>query len=451
MVSLEDQLIELFKDVKKGKHSNFFSSYLLSHSSKIVSGILDSAKRDNYCDFRRGVYSLLNCYEQKHDCNSNNAYSSIDDSCGNDSCGNNKSEDYENRRNSCECEASRVDGNSEEYEKGRGNANGDRGSKSSGGNECSNTLTPSSQTLSDLTTLSSVSLTPSSSTLPLISSQTPLSSSSASSLTPSSPTLSSTSPSTSQVTPSLSGSSQTIATEEDSFDSLLDKLEERHKEKLRKEDTEPITVLDHQYETMLKRMRYPKRNNLETVTELELEKVQNYLPIQSYNKVVPPLAKMKKFVENPKKALIVLDSSYSMINPNNDFSYAVFGALYIAKAYLMNRSKVAVINFSSTYLSSDYSSDYETIKKAILNYYGGDTFLPIGEIKKMWKDDLYLISDMQIKNFDDFTPTNRKPAYFFFVNQTNVSFDNPPKYAHIYTVNSLNDFVKNLNKIFITN
>ena len=309
-------------------------------------------------------------------------------------------------------------------------------------------MTSSSETLPS--TLSS-SLTPSSSTLPLVSSQTPLSSSSASSLTPSSPTLSLTSSSTSQVTPSLSGSSQTIATEEDSFDSLLDKLEERHKEKLRKEDTEPITVLDHQYETMLKRMRYPKRNNLETVTELELEQVQNYLPIQSYNKVVPPLAKMKKFVENPKKALIVLDSSYSMINPNNDFSYAVFGALYIAKAYLMNRSKVAVINFSSTYLSSDYSSDYETIKKAILNYYGGDTFLPIGEIKKMWKDDLYLISDMQIKNFDDFTPTNRKPAYFFFVNQTNVSFDNPPKYAHIYTVNSLNDFVKNLNKIFITN
>lgn len=134
---------------------------------------------------------------------------------------------------------------------------------------------------------------------------------------------------------------------------------------------------------------------------------------KSRGKIFPAITKERTFktvVGETKKiynkdipdALIIIDSSVSMTNPQTNISYAVLGGFCAANHYLNHEKRVGVINFSSQSIITNFSSNKKLIHKSILNYQEKSTNINLDIIKDMIykkpKLDLYLITDMELTN-----------------------------------------------------
>lgn len=105
--------------------------------------------------------------------------------------------------------------------------------------------------------------------------------------------------------------------------------------------------------------------------------------------------------------LVVIDSSGSMPNAGTSKSFAVLGAFVAANSYLDYGSRVAVVNFSSSDLVLDFSTDRATIYKYLAAFQGGGTTLRVSTIENLLgKDqrrretDILLITDLGLASFE---------------------------------------------------
>ncbi len=141
--------------------------------------------------------------------------------------------------------------------------------------------------------------------------------------------------------------------------------------------------------------------------------VASYDPFNSYGKLAPD---PKKWVyddftsfgskEKVPNALLILDSSGSMPNPSETLSYAVLACFCAANAYLMNGSKVGVVNFSNTNLSVPFTEDTVKIYEMLASYQSGGTTLHIPDLEKVVatssdKIDITFVTDAGISNFEE--------------------------------------------------
>ena len=138
--------------------------------------------------------------------------------------------------------------------------------------------------------------------------------------------------------------------------------------------------------------------------------------LNSYGKIIPGVTQKWKYsemdvhgkLEGIPDALLVIDSSSSMVNPSSSLSYAALGGFCASNAYLDSGSKVGVINFSGNnqMLSVDFTDDRDKVYGALASYFAGGTVIPLQELKQMVNKnekecDIILISDTQIDNLVD--------------------------------------------------
>jgi len=109
--------------------------------------------------------------------------------------------------------------------------------------------------------------------------------------------------------------------------------------------------------------------------------------------------------EGVPDCILIIDSSASMANPQQELSFAVLGAACAGDAYLRNDAQVAVYNFSDAPAGGrkilPYSDSRRDIYRTICHYFGGGTRLHVENIETLQKDkrpDIFLITDMQITN-----------------------------------------------------
>lgn len=147
------------------------------------------------------------------------------------------------------------------------------------------------------------------------------------------------------------------------------------------------------------------------IKDFEIEDgIESYSPVESYGKIIPGLAKKYSFEDFEgfdKKfpnAVIIIDSSGSMRNPDKKISYAVLGAFAIARSYLESGSKVGVINFSNRNIDL-LPTRGEDVYKFIKIYQGGGTVLNLKDlesyIQKVGNADYILITDAGLYNVND--------------------------------------------------
>jgi len=149
------------------------------------------------------------------------------------------------------------------------------------------------------------------------------------------------------------------------------------------------------------------------IQDFELDdSVDAYSAVDSYGKILPGIAKkftMREFEgysENPvPDAVIIIDSSGSMRNPDSEVSHAVIGAFAIARNYLENGARVGVINFSGKNIELRPTRDAKTIYETLKIYQGHGTTLHVDELVKYVNEvdaqDYILISDAGIQNLND--------------------------------------------------
>ncbi len=143
-----------------------------------------------------------------------------------------------------------------------------------------------------------------------------------------------------------------------------------------------------------------------------------YNPVESYGMLIPGIAK-KYTLEGfegggdalPSDAVIIIDSSGSMMQPDTSLSYSVLSAFCLARNYLENGSKVGVVNFSDRNINLLPTSEKQKVFETLKTYQGGSTTLHIedflGHLKaanlKEKKDtDYILITDAGIHNIETF-------------------------------------------------
>ncbi len=147
------------------------------------------------------------------------------------------------------------------------------------------------------------------------------------------------------------------------------------------------------------------------IRDFELEDgIDSYNPIESYGKVIPGIAKryefedFEGFVRDLPNAVIVIDSSGSMRNPDKEISYAVLGAFAIARTYLENGARVGVVNFSNRNIEL-LPTRGDVVYKTIKTYQGGGTELDVQSlkryVKRVGKADYIFITDAGFQNLDD--------------------------------------------------
>ena len=147
------------------------------------------------------------------------------------------------------------------------------------------------------------------------------------------------------------------------------------------------------------------------IKEFEFDdRIEAYNPVESYGKLIPGIA--KKFVYEDFEgmasgiadAVIVMDSSGSMTDPEKSVSYAVLGAFVIARNYLENGAKVGVVNFSNENISLPPARG-EVVFDHLILYQGGGTHLDVDELKgylsRLSQPDLIMITDGGIENIDE--------------------------------------------------
>ncbi|MEM4097994.1 MAG: VWA domain-containing protein [Candidatus Micrarchaeaceae archaeon] len=126
-------------------------------------------------------------------------------------------------------------------------------------------------------------------------------------------------------------------------------------------------------------------------------------------------------------ALIVIDSSGSMVNSLDGRSNAVLAAVSAALQYMKNGSKVDVINFSSSAIITKYKGS-DSALEAIIDYQGEGTVFPAEEINHLLdtdNKDLVMITDGEVeeKYMDNFLENiNRKSGQ----NRMSIVYINPP-------------------------
>ena len=103
--------------------------------------------------------------------------------------------------------------------------------------------------------------------------------------------------------------------------------------------------------------------------------------------------------------ITVIDSSGSMPNASTSKSFAVLGAFVAANSYLDYGSRVAVVNFSSSDLVLEFSTDRTTIYKYLAAFQGGGTTLRVSTIEKLLEKnrretDILLITDLGLASFE---------------------------------------------------
>lgn len=141
------------------------------------------------------------------------------------------------------------------------------------------------------------------------------------------------------------------------------------------------------------------------------DSIDSYSPENSYGKILPGIAKRYQFeefesyAESLHDAVIIIDSSGSMKNPDKEVSHAVIGGFAIARNYLEHGSRVGVINFSGRNLQLDLTRDPRSIYEHLKAYQGSGTTLHLEELhhylQKNKAEDYVLITDMGFDNLED--------------------------------------------------
>jgi hypothetical protein len=140
--------------------------------------------------------------------------------------------------------------------------------------------------------------------------------------------------------------------------------------------------------------------------------IDSYSPVDSYGKVLPGIAKKYELEEfegyketQIPDAVIIIDSSGSMRNPDKETSYAVIGAFAIARNYLEHGSKVGVINFSGRNIQLNLTRDAKTIYENLKIYQGVGTTLWLDELERYMREndaeDYILITDAGLDNLEE--------------------------------------------------
>lgn len=152
---------------------------------------------------------------------------------------------------------------------------------------------------------------------------------------------------------------------------------------------------------------------------------------KSKGKIFPGITRKKTYLKKPRftgsiesdstpDALIILDSSGSMSDPEISRSYAVLGGFCIANQYLKRNKRIAVSNFSDHTKNLDFSTDKKKIYSSLLQYEGLGTILDLQKVQNLIDSteecDIYLITDMAISNQDS--------VYSFFDNQLRTNRTN---------------------------
>ena len=104
--------------------------------------------------------------------------------------------------------------------------------------------------------------------------------------------------------------------------------------------------------------------------------------------------------------LIAMDSSGSMPNPDSHLSFPVMAAVLAAKTALECGKQVAVVNFSTTYESLDFTNRDYKIDEILTMYIGGGTTIPGNKINELtskhkYPTHLLIISDADIGNLSN--------------------------------------------------
>jgi hypothetical protein len=148
------------------------------------------------------------------------------------------------------------------------------------------------------------------------------------------------------------------------------------------------------------------------IREFEFDdKIEAFNPVDSYGKLIPGIAKkyvyedFEGMVGGISDAVIVIDSSGSMMDPERGVSYAVLGAFVIARNYLENGARVGVVNFSNENLSL-LPTRGDVVFDHLILYQGGGTHLDVDELKiyldrLRTQPDLIMITDGGIENIDE--------------------------------------------------
>ncbi len=150
------------------------------------------------------------------------------------------------------------------------------------------------------------------------------------------------------------------------------------------------------------------------IIDFELDdSIETFNPVESYGKVLPSLAKNHQLEEFERygellvpDAVIIMDSSGSMANPDELVSYAVLGAFAVARNYLDSGARVGVINFSNSNLTLAPTRDRQSIYEMLKTYQGYGTTLHIDDLAQYadaipgGTKDYILITDAGIENVD---------------------------------------------------
>ncbi|MCX7914328.1 MAG: VWA domain-containing protein [Thermodesulfovibrionales bacterium] len=119
------------------------------------------------------------------------------------------------------------------------------------------------------------------------------------------------------------------------------------------------------------------------------ESIDFYSPVESYGMLIPGIAK-KYTLEGfegdgdaiPPDAVIIIDSSGSMTQPDLYLSHAVLSAFCLARNYLENGSKVGVVNFSDRNINLLPTYEKQKVYETLITYQGGGTTLHLEDFSK---------------------------------------------------------------------
>jgi hypothetical protein len=150
----------------------------------------------------------------------------------------------------------------------------------------------------------------------------------------------------------------------------------------------------------------------EQITDFQLDdSIDSFNPVESYGKLLPSLAKKHELAEFERygqfsvpDAVLIIDSSGSMPDPDEVVSYAVLGAFAIARNYLDLGARLGVINFSNTNLELQPTAKREQVYRMLKAYQGHGTTLHLDSLEEYVKRlestsiDYILITDAGIDN-----------------------------------------------------
>ncbi|MFP3869336.1 MAG: hypothetical protein ACLFVT_00455 [Syntrophobacteria bacterium] len=148
------------------------------------------------------------------------------------------------------------------------------------------------------------------------------------------------------------------------------------------------------------------------IVDFELDDgIDTLNPVESYGKILPSLAKKYELAEFERygqvsvpDAVLVIDSSGSMPNPDGVVSYAVLGAFAVAHNYLQLGARVGVVNFSNVNVDLGLTRNKQKIYEMLKMYQGYGTTLHLDDfhdyVSKLGAGakDYILITDAGIDN-----------------------------------------------------